>query len=152
MTSNVVREAGYEINWKGNIIMYYAIEFFMLYHFHYANIMMVIAHCGIFIVHGGPMFVDFVGHPNPRIYILTNCFHIHLCHVFVLTSWLREKINLSQCVENCQSNQIWFGYCIQVWYNRYNGEINQCLLLWWFWNGPWLMYMIIMSLFSDDQN
>lgn len=59
--------------------MYYAIEFFMLYHFHYANIMMVIAHCGIFIVRGGPMFLDFVGHPNPRIYILTNVFP----HTFV---------------------------------------------------------------------
>lgn len=40
---------------------------------HHANIMIVIAYCGIWviIVHWEPMFVDFVGHPYPQIYIPT---------------------------------------------------------------------------------
>ena len=29
-------------------------------------------HCGIIIVRGGLMFVDFVGYPYPRIYVPTN--------------------------------------------------------------------------------
>jgi hypothetical protein len=33
-----------------------------------------VKYCGIIIVHGGPMFMVFMGHPCPQIYILTNMF------------------------------------------------------------------------------
>lgn len=39
-------------------------------------------YCRIIIVRGRPMFVDFVGNPCPRIYILTNIYAI-ICLIFI---------------------------------------------------------------------
>lgn len=39
-------------------------------------------YCGIIIVHGGPMFVYFVGNPCTQIYITTNQYTI-LCLMFI---------------------------------------------------------------------